>query len=208
MNNESIIIPEEKQKIILYARERFLAEGFAKITIDEIAKELFISKSTFYKYFSNKDILIQESIASVVGEISARVKLMLESDSNAIEKFTGMMVILTKNIIRFSNKFFNDLQFHAPHIWEQVDEIRKKLMFDNISRIIKQGQEEKLFIDYPPEIILGLFIGALRNVVSPEFLLNNRFSGEEAAKTCFHICINGILTEKGKKVYNQSTILK
>lgn len=208
MKDEAILIPEEKQKILLYTRERFLAEGFAKITIDEIAKSLYISKSTFYKYFPNKDILIQESLASVISEISARVKLMLESDTNAIEKFTGMIVILTKNLIRFSNKFLSDMQVHTPHIWEKIDEIRKKLMFDNISRIIKQGQEEKLFIDYPPEIILGIFLGAMRNIVTPDFLLNNSFSSDEAAKTGFNILINGILTEKGKKVYKQSMILK
>ncbi len=147
-------------------------------------------------------------MSSVILEISARVKLLLESDTNAIEKFTGMIVIMTKNLIRFSNKFFSDMQVHTPHIWEKVDEIRKKLMYNNISKIIKQGQLEKLFIDYPPEIILAIFIGAMRNIVNPEFLLNNSYSIDEAAKTGFHILVNGILTEKGKKVYKKSMILK
>jgi ACT domain-containing protein len=208
MTTETIIVPEEKQRILLYTRERFFTEGFAKITIDEIAKELSISKSTFYKYFPNKDILIRESIHSVIQEVSARVKLLLSSDSNAIEKFTGLIVILTKNVIRFSNKFLSDMQVHTPHIWEKVDEIRKKLMYDNISKIIKQGQAEKMFIDYPPEIILGVFTGAMRNIVNPEFLLNNRFSIDDAAKTGFQILISGILTGKGKKVYKNSMILK
>lgn len=208
MHNDTILVPEEKQRILLYTRERFLTEGFAKITIDEIARELSISKNTFYKYFPNKDILIQESIQTVIQEVSARVKLLLASDSNAIEKFTGLIVILTKNVIRFSNKFLSDMQVHTPHIWEKVDEIRKKLMFDNISKIIKQGQAEKLFIDYPPEIILGVFIGGMRNIVNPDFLLHNRFSIDDAAKKGFQILISGILTEKGKKVYKHSMILK
>jgi hypothetical protein len=76
-------------------------------------------------------------------------------------------------------------------------------MYDNISFIIKQGQREKLFIDYPPEIILGVFIGALRNIVNPDFLLHNRFSIDEAAKTGFSILINGIMTEKGKNLFRK-----
>ena len=114
-----------------------------------------------------------------------------------------MIVILTKNIIRFSEKFMRDMQINTPHIWDKIDNIRKVVMFDNISLIIKQGQKEKLFINYPPELIIGIFMGALRNVVNPDFLLHNRFSIEEAAKTGFVILINGILTEKGKKVYNK-----
>ena len=202
MENE-VKIPEEKLKIILYSRERFFREGFAKITVDEIAFELGISKSTLYKYFPNKDTLIHESVLSVAHEVMSRVKLILDSDSNAIEKFRGMIVILTKNIIRFSEKFMRDMQINTPHIWEKIDGIRKVVMFDNISLIIKQGQKEKLFINYPPELIIGIFMGALRNVVNPDFLLHNRFSIEEAAKTGFVILINGILTEKGKKVYNK-----
>ena len=196
-------IPDEKLKILLYTRERFFNEGFAKITVDEISRELGISKSTLYRYFPNKDILIHESILSVVHEVMARVKLIIDSDTNAIEKFRGMIVILTRNIIRFSEKFMRDMQINAPHIWEKIDDIRKVVMFNNISHIIKQGQKEKLFINYPPELILGIFMGALRNIVNPDFLLHNRFSIDEAARTGFVILINGILTEKGKKVYDK-----
>lgn len=194
---------DDKQKIIHYARDRFFKEGFAKITVDEIAAEMRISKSTLYKYFPSKDALVQESVMSIIREVMARVKLILDADSNAIEKFRSMIVILTRNIMRFTEKFIRDMQINAPHIWEQIDEIRNKVMYENISRIIKQGQKEKLFIEYPPEIILGAFIGALRNIVNPDFLLNNRFSIDDAAKTGFTILINGILTEKGKKIYNK-----
>jgi len=201
--HKEVKIPDEKLKILLYTRERFFIEGFAKITIDQISRELGISKSTLYKYFPNKDALIHESMLSVIHEIMARVKLIIDTDANAIEKFRSMIVILTKNIIRFSEKFMRDMQINAPHIWEKIDDIRKVVMFDNISRIIKQGQKEKLFIDYPPELIIGIFIGALRNIVNPEFLLHNRFSIDQAAKTGFIILIDGILTEKGKKVYDK-----
>src|SRR5574342_586826 len=131
-------IPDEKMKIILYSRERFFKEGFAKITMDEIASELGMSKSTLYKNFPGKDSLVQESVLSVVHEVMSRVKLILDADTNAIEKFRGLIVILTRNIMRFTEKFIRDMQINAPHIWEKMDEIRKKVMYDNISRIIRQ----------------------------------------------------------------------
>ena len=48
------ILPEDKLKIINYAQDRFFKEGFYKITMDEISKELGMSKSTLYKYFPSK----------------------------------------------------------------------------------------------------------------------------------------------------------
>ncbi len=51
-----------KDKIINKAKEMFLKLGFKSITMDDIACEMCISKKTIYKYFSNKDTLIEESI--------------------------------------------------------------------------------------------------------------------------------------------------
>ena len=52
-----------KDKIIAKASEMFLKLGFKSITMDDIAGEMCISKKTIYKYFCNKEVLIQESTA-------------------------------------------------------------------------------------------------------------------------------------------------
>ena len=52
-----------RDKIIKSAEERFFKDGYRKVTMDEIASDLGISKKTLYKYFSGK-----ESIATAVIE--------------------------------------------------------------------------------------------------------------------------------------------
>jgi hypothetical protein len=86
-------------------------------------------------------------------------------------------------------------------LWEKVDEIRKKMMYRNISRIIRQGQREKLFEDYPAELIVTVFVSSLRGVVSPQFLLNVSFTNREALRYTLEILLKGILTEKGTSVF-------
>ena len=58
-----------KDKIISKAKEMFLKLGFKSITMDDIACEMCISKKTIYKYFANKDILIEESVLMVHEEV-------------------------------------------------------------------------------------------------------------------------------------------
>jgi hypothetical protein len=108
-----------------------------------------------------------------------------------------MLDILSKNIIKFTDKWLRDLQLHAPVLWEKVDTIRKKIMFNNVSKIIRQGQKEKFFKDYPAELIITIFVSALRGVVNPQFLLNASFSSRDAFRYSFEILLNGILTKKG-----------
>ena len=75
-----------KEKIIAKAKEMFLRLGFKSITMDDIACEMCISKKTIYKYFSNKDILIEESIKVAHVEINETIDKIVAQNLNAIEE--------------------------------------------------------------------------------------------------------------------------
>jgi AcrR family transcriptional regulator len=203
---KNTVISDEEQKIIGFTSEKFFTEGFHKTTVDEIARELRISKNTIYKYFPTKEKLIWSVTETIINLVSSKITLIIDSDENALAKLLGMLGILHKQILRFSDKWLRDMQIHAPQMWEKVDAIRKKIMYNNISRIIKQGQKEKLFKDYPPEIIVQVFTSSLRAIVNPQFLLDVKYTNWEAARFTFEILLNGILTEKGKSVYKTITL--
>lgn len=205
---EQQIIFDDRNKILAYSQNRFFKEGFYKLSVDEIARELGMSKSTLYKYFPSKLALVSESIKLLASKIHTEISSIINSDGNAVEKFVAVMTRLLQNITRFTDKFMSDLQHHAPHIWEEVDEIRKKIMFTNISSIILQGQKEGLIINYPPEIIITMIVGALRSVVNPGFLTSTKFSYNDAVGYTFKILLNGILTDKGKKILKQLNLPK
>ncbi len=187
----------EQQKILEFSSEKFTCEGFHKITIDELAQEMHIGKNTIYKYFPTKEKLVWAAIEHIMKIISAAINDVLDSNDNALVKLVKMLEILSKNIIRFTDKWMHDMQLHAPLLWEKVDSIRKNLMYQNVSKIIRQGQKEKFFKDYPAELIVTMFVAALRGVVNPHFLLNTSFTNREAIRYTFEILLNGILTEKG-----------
>lgn len=196
----------DKQKILAYARQRFFKDGFNKISMDEIARELSISKSTLYKHFPSKVELVRETIFSLAAETREKISEVINSDSNAVEKFVAIANVLTSTITNFSDKWMNDLQLHAPGIWTQVDEMRKKILYENVSKIIMQGQKEGLILKYPPEIIITAFTGAMRNIVNPQFLVHVSLSYNDAVHYAFKILLNGMLTEKGKKILNHLKI--
>ncbi len=75
-----------KEKIISKASEMFLKLGFKSVTMDDIAGEMCISKKTIYKYFCNKELLIEESTAMVHKEIHEIIDTIISKEYNAIEE--------------------------------------------------------------------------------------------------------------------------
>lgn len=193
---------EIKKNIMVYFRERILKEGFYKISMDEIASGLKISKKTIYKYFPSKENLVEESIAMHREEIRKYVEGIITSEDNAIAKIINLMSFVGQFFTRIGDRFLIDLQTHMPEVWKQIDEFRAKIITKNLTMLINQGKKEGFFIDRPTELIITIYVSALRAVVNPEFILNHNFSFKQAMEYTFDILLNGISTTRGKKVFS------
>ena len=195
---------DEQNKIIEITEEKFFRDGFYKTTMDEVASELKMSKKTIYKFFPSKDVLVMAIAKHFMEGMKKKIIPALNSDKNAIEKLAELNSILAKTSEKISSKRMDEIRKHFPSLWTEIDNFRTKMMFGNITKVIDQGKAECLFMDYPTEIIMYMLVASVRTIVTPDFILNNNFSIGEAALYAFKVIIGGIVTEKGRKVFNKT----
>jgi len=193
-----------QKQIIEQVEEKFFKEGFYKTTMDEVASDLGMSKKTIYKFFPSKEDLIAAIAKHFMSKMKSKIIPALNSNKNAIEKLNELIGILASASEKISPKRFDELRKYFPSLWIEIDKFRTKMMFENITKVINQGKAEGLFIDYPTVIVMNVLVSSVRNIVNPDFILNNSYSLIEAARFTFKIIIGGILTEKGKKVFNKT----
>lgn len=195
---------EEKNNIIEQCEEKFFNDGFYKTTMDEVASELSMSKKTIYKFFPSKDDLVMAIARHFMNRLKSKIVPALDSDKNAIQKLEELINILASATDKISPKRMEEMKRHFPNLWNEIDGFRTKMMFGNITKVIDQGKAEGLFIDYPTQIIMNMLVASIRAIVNPDFILNNNFSIHQAARYAFKIVIGGIVTEKGRKVFNKT----
>ncbi len=193
-----------QDKIIEQIEDKLFREGFYKTTMDEVASELGMSKKTIYKFFPSKDDLVMAIAKHFMNRMKDKILPALTSDKNAIDKLGELIKILAGASEKISTKRMEEMKKHFPEIWNEIDRFRTKMMFENITKVIDQGKKEGLFIDYPTNIIMNILVASVRTIVTPDFILNNNFSIIEAARSAFKIIIGGIVTEKGKRIFNQT----
>ena len=195
---------DDQTKIIEQIEEKLFKEGFYKTTMDDVASELGMSKKTIYKFFPSKDDLVMAIAKHFMNSMKNKIVPALNSDKNAIEKLSELINILAKASEKVSPKRMDEIRKYFPNLWNEIDSFRTKMMFGNITKVIDQGKAEGLFIDYPTNIVMNILVASVRNIVNPDFILNNNFSIIEAARYAFRIIIGGIVTDKGKKIFNQT----
>ena len=110
-----------KEKIISKASDLFLKLGFKSVTMDDIAGEMCISKKTIYKYFCNKEVLVEESTAMVHKQVHDLIDTIVAKDLNSIHEnfeIREMFRDMFKNNIDTSPIY--QLKRHYPEIYQTV----------------------------------------------------------------------------------------
>ena len=109
-----------KEKIINKASDMFLKLGFKSVTMDDIAGEMCISKKTIYKYFFNKELLIEESTAKLHKEIHEIINTIISKDYNAIEENFEIRKMFKEMFQSSDDSPIYQLRKHYPEIYQLV----------------------------------------------------------------------------------------
>lgn len=132
-----------KSKIISKSRELFLKLGFKSITMDDIAQEMCCSKKTLYKFFANKEILVEETIEEVQNEIQLNISKIFTENENAIAGNFELVAYFRDMFKSSETSPVHQLKKHYPEIYQKVHERQvtecKVWFIHNIEKGIKQG---------------------------------------------------------------------
>jgi hypothetical protein len=136
-----------KEKIISKASEMFLKLGFKSITMDDIAGEMCISKKTIYKYFCNKEVLIEESTALLHKEIHEIIDNIVTKKHNAIQENFEIRKMFKEMFQSSDTSPIYQLKKHYPEIYEKV--MLREINECNtvFKKNIEQGIEQGLYRD-------------------------------------------------------------
>jgi len=192
-------IDRPKERIFARADERFLKEGFARITVDDLMSDLAMSKKTFYKVFRSKEDLVEQLIMRALGNVALSLEKVMTSDITFPERIRGFMSIIPLIARRVDSPMAQDIQRHLPTVWARVEEFRRGRMTKYLTRIIEQGKDEgHIRPDVPVRLLVLSIIGAVQSIVRPMVLAEESFSTREAVAGIFSLFLRGSLTDTGR----------
>ena len=198
MSEDEII----KEKIFSACRERFLKEGFAKTSVDEISSDLAISKKTFYKYFASKEDLVQQIMERFLGGVRTNVERILINDKSAVEKLSEVIGMIASNAGQIMPMFGQDIKKRIPQLWKHIEDFRRQRISEVIARLVKQGVAEgTMRPEMNHRVFLMAVLATIDGVIQPHILAEESFSLSDALKEVINIFFNGALTEKGREQF-------
>ncbi|WP_281336993.1 TetR/AcrR family transcriptional regulator [Flavobacterium eburneipallidum] len=134
-----------KEKIIAKAGEMFLKLGFKSITMDDIAGEMCISKKTIYKYFCNKEILVEESVQLLHKEVHKLIEEAISKNFNAIAENFEIRRMFAEMFKSSDTSPIYQLKKHYPEIYHNALKFQIEECEFCFRQNIEKGIEQKLY---------------------------------------------------------------
>lgn len=190
---------DTKHRILSLMRDRMLQIGYSKVTLDELADELGISKKTLYKHFSNKDDLAMQAVRFNFFEINTELTGIYVSSLSFIDKLHGMMQLFRQRIGKVSPLAVQDLRKHAPQIWQEIEALRREHVLVKFENMVLHAREEGMLrSDIDERILVKVLLASVEAIANPESQNQLGLPMHEIIHSIFHILFEGALTEEAR----------
>jgi AcrR family transcriptional regulator len=176
--------------------------GIKSITLDDLCRELGISKKTLYQHIQDKNDLIRKVIDYEISLQQKSMEKMFRSEINAIDELIYVNRMIHENQSIHNPAFYYDLKKYYPDIFTEWLDYKRKKMFEMIHRNLEKGISEGLYRqDLNPTIISKLHMSRTESMHTSEIIDEKELSTSRFVDEVFSYHIHGICNDKGIAYY-------
>ncbi len=190
---------ELKERIILQAGDLFVKHGIKRISMDEIASKLGISKRTIYQNFKDKEDLLLHYIRNVELMKAEYIKDISKNEHTVVHVF--LRIIEMRKEFDFTNLvFMDDIKKYYPKAnQELIDQQNRGVV--HIRQFLEEGMTQGVIRkDLNIEVVSFLLQDSSRTFINATRLTNKSFTNWELFFTSMINFIRGISTANGIEI--------
>ena len=203
MSENSILTTHRQQlreRILETAMQAFAAQGIRAVKMDDIARQLGISKRTLYELYENKETVLYEGVRSFHRKREQRMMELVQHGKSVIDIVLVAYRQRLEELRGTSSLFYDDLKKY-PRVLKMLEE-NKERNHQRFVDFLHRGVEEGYFrgdLDY--DIVPLMFDAIGRYIMLRE--LYRQFDMEQVFKSLVFTSLRGICTEKGAKALDK-----
>lgn len=185
------------------AVDLFWRYGVKSVTMDDIAKELGISKKTIYQHFSDKDAIVKEVVQQELQCEQTDMDRLEAEASDPIEEVMRISDYIRASFATMSPVLLNDLKKYHPKAWAIFQKHKHEHIIQGISGNLKRGMAAGLYRDdIDVDVLARMRVEQIEMAFDPAIFPPQKFAIIEVHIQLIHHFLRGILTGKGFDVYN------
>jgi AcrR family transcriptional regulator len=184
------------------ARAHFFSHGFRSVTMDDLAKELGVSKKTLYAHFPGKMQLLEAVLADKFAGVEAKLNEVTRAHPDDFQATLQELLAWTqRELDEIKPPFVRDIRQKAPQVFKLVERRRAALIERFFGKLFIEGQRTGMVRkDVPAKFIIEILLAMVQGIMNPPKMEELGMMPKEGFAGILKIVLEGALTPKGRKV--------
>ena len=183
---------ETRQTILEGTIRAFNRKGL-KFTMDDVAKELSMSKKTIYTVFRDKESLFFAMVDYLFDSIKESEQRVLNDESlDTLEKIRKVLGVIPEGYREIDFRQLYLLREKYPAIYQRVEE-RLETGWENTIALLEQGMREGVVRKVDIPIVKMMMEAAIEQFFQRDILSRNQLTYADALKEVVEILMYGIV---------------
>ncbi len=180
-----------REKIITEALREINCRG-ADFHMDDLARNLRISKRTLYEHFSSKQEIIETSMLTVLDDIyEQHTALIADTSLTAEEKLISFFKVRLRSVDVLSVRKTDELLSKMPEVCETLNRQQRK-DWDLLRNILLQARKDDEFQDFDVNLVFHMLYSAAADMIEYFDDVEHDYSFPEYMEKCVRIILCGI----------------
>lgn len=182
---------DNREKILEATIRVFNRKGL-KLTMDDIASELSMSKKTIYTVFKDKESLFGEMVDYCFDKIKeSEIKIICDKNMTTMEKIRAVLGGLPEGYREIDYSKLYCLKSKYPKIYNKV-EYRLQSGWESTINLIKQGISEGVVRPININVFKTMMESTIGQFFQRDVLIRNNITYVDALEEVVNILVDGI----------------
>jgi len=193
-----------KETILKKAGEIFLKYGFKSVTMDDIANDLGISKKTIYKFYKNKEELVDEAVCYFHEDMHKTITNICAVGYNAIQENFEIKKMFREMFKNSDDSPMYQLEKYYPKTFKKIIvnefSVFKECITNNLEKGIQEGFYRK---DLNLELITKFYFSLMLSVHDSSLYTYNKNTMNKLEICALEYHTRAISTAKGLQILEE-----
>lgn len=185
-------------RILERSRELFFKYGYSRLSMNELAEDLGISKATVYRYFPDKEALLRAVMLETREWVFNQLQAIVRDGRLSVRaRLTAYLEFISRFVSALSRDFIRDLKQKLPDLWQEMDSFRRQQIFPLVSEVIMEGVKRgEIKSDLDGRLFLEIFWYLAQEFMNPDWIIDHDYSPSELLQSIIDIVFYGIFVEE------------
>lgn len=194
----------EEKELFEKVSHLFMHYGIKSMTMDEVARQLGISKKTLYQFVDNKKDLVKKIMEQHVDCERCHLEEVFKCCENAIDEMMEVSKQVSGQMKEMHPSILFDMKKYHPEAFQVLvrhkDEFVRKCIHKNLENGVKEGYYRT---NLNTEVVADFYLSMVGAMINSENVSSTKPSFAEVHGEMMRYHLQGIASTKGREYLKQ-----